>query len=147
MSNSCLQTNISSYMIKIYSPAMHRIVIIYELYGPCESHYFLLNTNFACSVLVFGPHKQHKLFLQQMSKVYINRYRIVTTKQAGQPRNCGLIVGKARDFLVLHSNQTMCGVHTTFCSIGTMGPFPREKAAAATSRPLTTMYCLTAATH
>jgi hypothetical protein len=46
MSNFCLQTNINSYVIKIYSPSVQRTVIIYELYGTCESFYFILSTNF-----------------------------------------------------------------------------------------------------
>ena len=57
MSNFCLQTNINSYIIKIYSPSVQRTVIIYELYGTCESLYFILNANLVCKYFQYTAPK------------------------------------------------------------------------------------------
>jgi hypothetical protein len=140
MSNFCLQTNINSYIIKIYSPSVERTMTKHELYGPCGSHHFILNTNFSHKCFWYSVPYSNKNFFFTTCLRDISTH-IVTAQEAGQPRNCGLIPGMARDFPILQGIQTICGVHTAFHLIGTTGSFPRQKAAEAPSRPLTSTCC------
>lgn len=52
---------------------------------------------------------------------------VITSLWTGQPKNCGVIPGRGKDFALLQNVRTDSGVHAASSVVGTEGWFPRVK--------------------